>query len=252
MQIQNQTNLKDYNSVGCYVMPSPILGLQHSHIDLAPLSSFQEIDMRKRLRLKIDSVKLQENRILSLPFSQDAHGYCWIRSERRYHLIWNLYNPSDKILSNGGCSMHHKNEIKNDDRIENLQKMTISEHRKIHGSGENSNWYGRDVSDDKNPMYGKHHSIKTRELISAKTNNVGENNPMYGKHHSETTKKILKEKCGHLGEGNGSSKLTNKRVLKIRQLYAFGRHNKVVLGKMFSVSDVLIGKVVRRESWRHI
>ncbi len=41
-----------------------------------------------------------------------------------------------------------------------------------------------------NPMYGKHHSEKTRQKMSMnRKDTFGENNPMYGKHHSEETKK---------------------------------------------------------------
>ena len=38
-----------------------------------------------------------------------------------------------------------------------------------------------------NPFYGKHHSDKTKQLISEhrKGKCAGENHPMYGKHHTE-------------------------------------------------------------------
>ena len=46
-----------------------------------------------------------------------------------------------------------------------------------------------------NPMYGKHHSEKTRKKQSEakKGKLVGENNPMYGKHHSELSKQKMSE-----------------------------------------------------------
>ena len=74
--------------------------------------------------------------------------------------------------------------------------VTKEEHRVIH-----------DVSGEKNPMYGKHHTDETRERLkvlnaheaSAETrkkrsdNAIGEKNPMYGKHHTDETKKKISE-----------------------------------------------------------
>lgn len=40
-----------------------------------------------------------------------------------------------------------------------------------------------------NPFYGKHHTEKTKQLISQnrKGKTTGENHPMYGKHHNENS-----------------------------------------------------------------
>lgn len=54
------------------------------------------------------------------------------------------------------------------------------------------------------------------------------------------------------GEQCGSSKLTAVQVLEIRSLFATENFTKVALARRFSVTDVLIGKIVKRESWRHI
>jgi hypothetical protein len=74
---------------------------------------------------------------------------------------------------------------------------TEEEHRSI--------WHN--VSGEKNPMYGKHHSKETLEKlktlnkhkVSEETkrkhseNAKGEKNPMYGKHHSDETKQKISE-----------------------------------------------------------
>ena len=46
-----------------------------------------------------------------------------------------------------------------------------------------------------NPWYGKHHSDKTRLLISIKNRGklVGESHPMYGKHHTEEARKKMSD-----------------------------------------------------------
>jgi hypothetical protein len=52
---------------------------------------------------------------------------------RRYHRVWNLAYPENKVMA--GDVIHHKNEIKNDDRIENLQKTVQADHARGHGLG---------------------------------------------------------------------------------------------------------------------
>lgn len=54
------------------------------------------------------------------------------------------------------------------------------------------------------------------------------------------------------GEQCGPSKLTEKQVLKIRSLFATGNFTKTALAARFDVTDVLVGKIVRHEIWRHI
>lgn len=56
----------------------------------------------------------------------------------------------------------------------------------------------------------------------------------------------------HQGTKNGRSKLTEDDVIRIRSLWATGRHSKQALGRQFNVTGVLIGKIVRRELWSHI
>jgi len=78
-------------------------------------------------------------------------------NDRRYHLndgrwkrltkkefiplandIWNWYHPEDLIIIGIGFVIHHVNKNPLDNRIENLQKMTDSEHKKLHAVGINN------------------------------------------------------------------------------------------------------------------
>lgn len=54
------------------------------------------------------------------------------------------------------------------------------------------------------------------------------------------------------GEKNGRAKLTEKKVLRIRVLYAQGGMTQERLGKLFHVGRATIGYIVQRETWTHI
>jgi len=49
-----------------------------------------------------------------------------------------------------------------------------------------------------------------------------------------------------------NAKLTENQVLEIRRLYATENFSKRELARRFGVSDAMIGKIVRRQAWRHI
>ncbi len=54
------------------------------------------------------------------------------------------------------------------------------------------------------------------------------------------------------GEHQGSHKLTEAEVVKIRYLYALGGYTYPLLAERFGVTPTAIGKVVRRNLWKHI
>lgn len=111
-----------------------------------------------------------------------------------YHIIWNKANPNDVIKSGDGYVIHHKDFNRNNNDISNLIKMTKSEHRILHMTGEN------------HFFFGKHHTKESREKMSlAKIGtkqseelkkkksilNSGKGNPFYGKHHSKETRELI-------------------------------------------------------------
>lgn len=78
--------------------------------------------------------------------------------------------------------------------IFDMERMDERVKRKI------SNSLKGKMSGEKHPMYGKHHSIGSRKLISNAM--MGNKNPFYGHHHTEETKrKLSKAKIGkHVSE----------------------------------------------------
>lgn len=52
------------------------------------------------------------------------------------------------------------------------------------------------------------------------------------------------------GEANGRAKLNASLVIKIRSEYP--KYNTVELSRKYGVSDVVIGNVVHKRSWRHV
>ena len=62
---------------------------------------------------------------------------------------------------------------------------------------------------------------------------------------------IAKEKQINIGEKHGMTKLTNKKVTQIKNLYKRGWRNKD-LAEKFNVSRSVIGYILTGRTWRHI
>ena len=54
------------------------------------------------------------------------------------------------------------------------------------------------------------------------------------------------------GVNNPNSKLNKSDVMKIRKLYESGDYSMAGLGRIFNVSDVHIGQIVKRTKWKHL
>lgn len=67
-----------------------------------------------------------------------SDGYVWVRTPDggtrwEHHLVWEAAHPNDPILP--GEVIHHINRIRDDNRIENLQKISSALHAVLHHKG---------------------------------------------------------------------------------------------------------------------
>jgi DNA invertase Pin-like site-specific DNA recombinase len=54
------------------------------------------------------------------------------------------------------------------------------------------------------------------------------------------------------GSTNGQAKLTEDDVREIRRLYATGNFTQRELALEFGIARSAIGKIVRRQAWKHV
>ena len=91
----------------------------------------------------------------------------WLRTTGRgvllSHDVWNFFHSNDRILKSDGYVIHHINGVSSDDRIENLQKMTRSEHSVVHGLSYTFTDEGKQKL--RNANLGKHHTDKTKQKM---------------------------------------------------------------------------------------
>lgn len=148
--------------------------------------------------------------------------------------VWHNHHGDIPFDKNGiSYEIHHINGNHNDNRIENLACLSISEHYDIHykqgdrfacesillrakGHLEKPKL---EYKKEHHPMFGKRHTKASREKISKSHHNVsGENNPMFGKSHSEETcKRISKSKQGK--PGTPHTKETKQKLSEARTKY---------------------------------
>ena len=55
-----------------------------------------------------------------------------------------------------------------------------------------------------------------------------------------------------LGEASPNVKLTEKKVRKIRKMYSTGEYTQQEIANLFSVTQPMIGCIVRRNNWKHV
>lgn len=138
------------------------------------------------------------------------------------HAIWNYHYPNDVVKK--GEIIHHINENRIDDRVDNYLKLSRSEHNIIHNTG-------------------KSRTEITRKKISLA--NLG-NKSRLGKPHFINTKNKISIK--NRGDGNGMSKLTSKIVLEIRNSYLSGKK----LSKKYNISPSQISSIKNKRYWRFL
>ena len=54
------------------------------------------------------------------------------------------------------------------------------------------------------------------------------------------------------GSAHGHSKLTEKKVKKMRRLWNEGEYTQVELGRIYGVSSSVVSRIVNRKTWAHV
>jgi predicted XRE-type DNA-binding protein len=148
------------------------------------------------------------------------------KSKQIHTLVFEAHN--NYKLKDNEC-VHHINENKENNFFDNLQLKEKSDHNSFHSKGKN------------NPMFGKHHSEKTKETMSEKH---------IGKHHSEETKLKISEK--QKGESSPNHKLTEEQVIQIKLLLKEGILTQQEIADIFGVSQMTISRIKNEKRWKYI
>lgn len=108
---------------------------------------------------------------------------------RKIHKIWNKYNP-DNLMPEKGYVIHHKDGNHKNNEIDNLQKMTKSDHFSLHNIDKIKSPETREKMSawQKGKKLSKEHK---QHLSENHADFSGENHPFYGKHQSEESKKLI-------------------------------------------------------------
>jgi hypothetical protein len=129
----------------------------------------------------------------------------------------------------------------------------------------------RKISDAHKKITGWHHSEETKKKISDARNKSN----FHLRHTPDAKAKMSAIHKGHIpyimtpeiiekirlartgksgckGEKNGTSKLTDNKVIEIRKMYKTGLYSTYKLGRIYGVSQSQISNIVLHKQWKHI
>lgn len=136
-------------------------------------------------------------------------------NQEKFIIKYNTLSPNGYNISpKGGLGV---NKCHSEETMQKLRNHKSKEHKQNISYSKQG---------EKNPMYGKHMTEKTKQqIIKSNMLRVGEKNPMYGKHRSEeikeklkiinTGKKLSDEHKRHISESHeGKFYITNEIITK--------------------------------------
>ena len=192
----------------------------------------------------------------------DSNQGITFSKETRKKMSQNHADISGKNNPNYGkhLSKEAKRKMSEVHKKENLSEETIRKMSEVHKKENLSEETRKKMSEAQS---GKHLSKETKEKISNALS--GENSPVYGKHFSEETKeKMSKAQCGkhfsdetrkkmsvaQSGEKGNNSKLKEKQVFEILDLYYNKGKSQTNIAKKFPVNNVAISSIVKGKHWK--
>lgn len=121
--------------------------------------------------------------------------------------------------------------------------------------------YGYNVNDPRKIILGGECKENTKKILSERM--LGDKNPMFGKFGKEHPKhglKLSKNSRNLLstyaknrrGSKSNASKLNEKEVLEIREIYKNNNITQTALSKKYNVTQAMISDIIKRKSWTHI
>jgi len=147
-------------------------------------------------------------------------GYNGTVLSKKYKEIYRKEQNENKHLFKTRILSYHKTReeaLTEELRLQKLHKVVHSNKYFNESYATINGMFGRDVSGELHPMYGKHHSDKSKLLISKNHADVsGENNPIYGIERSEEVKKRISKSNSKIME-NGKSVQHNATMKRIEK-----------------------------------
>ena len=174
--------------------------------------------------------------------------------------VCSVDNCGKKHYGNGYCSMHNARLIRNGSSDRSKERNP----GQFKAGEDHPNWRGEAVGNKGlhqwvEDFLGRPKKCEDCGTTTAKRFDWANISREYKRSNGLKDWKRLCRKC-HIafdnaqarGEKNGQSKLTDKDVIKIRNLYVLKKYHSNKLAKEFGVSGSVILAAIKRRTWKHV
>ena len=185
-----------------------------------------------------------------------------------HRLILETFNPVPdmQILQvdhiNGDCQDNRLENLRWTTCVENLNNKNTKPNRRVYDQDGTHNASAkfneetlRNLIQDINSGLYKRKEILKKYDICEKTLRRIVNKLIYKKELAEISINpifISDMARNTSGESNGRAKLTNEQVLQIIKMLQSKKYTSVQIARIFKVSEQIIGRIKRKETWKHL